>query len=392
MQLLNAALYEAIQPITNICEVKNKYLTNTSSWLEQVRYSANFCPSTLACGKDPGAGYGKAIYGELAVVVPSAYSVVRDRSIRHHETISKNGAWVRYVEGSRTDLKDKQFFWGSAAIAQTDHILLHEDKAKKAELALEAILCDLAVINIANESRLEISLSTHNPEKWSVEIERKVKGNHTFEHKHPISRELITKTIEIDVTGVYPEGFGNIAYCLFGDSSLKLDSSDLAVSLDVGSSTCIITCFDGSGSVIDRHLIEGGTGELFAAIAEQMDNCNDQLSRMATDIKHDPFLVSKGVIENTFKYGQNSLISQDFRQEYDRCLEMWWMPRLSKLASFVAGGNYLERASSFVAWGGGVQLPGLNERLIELGFEILDSPQFINAHGLKLLTEVAQGV
>lgn len=372
--------------------MKNRYLFNADNWLKIIDYSANFCPSTITCGKDPGAGYGKAIYGDCAVVMPSAYSPVFNRNNRHHETISKDGAWVRYVEGSRADLKNKQFFWGNAAISQPDYILLHEDKAKKAELALEAILADLAVINITDGCKMTISLSTHNAEKWSLEIERRVKGKHTFEHKHPISRELITKTVEIDVTGVYPEGFGNIAYCLFGDSSLKLDSSDLAVSLDVGSSTCIITCFDGSGSVIDRHLIEGGTGELFAAIAEQMDNCNDQLSRMATDIKHDPFLVSKGVIENTFKYGQNSLISKDFRQEYERCLEMWWIPRLSKLASFVAGGNYLERASSFVAWGGGVQLPGLNERLIELGFEILDSPQFINAHGLKLLTSVAQGV
>ncbi|MBA3920247.1 MAG: ParM/StbA family protein [Nostocaceae cyanobacterium] len=369
--------------------MKNKYLTNASNWLEQVRYSANFCPNTLVCGKDPGAGYGKAIYGDLAVVMPSAYSLVRDRSIRHHETISKDGAWVRYVEGTRTDLKDKQFFWGSAAIAQADHILLHEDKAKKAELALEAILSDLAIINIADSSRLAIGLSTHNTEKWEVEIERRVKGNHTFEHKHPISRELITKTVEIDVSGVYPEGFGNIAYCLFGDNSLKLDSSDIAVSLDIGSSTCIITCFDGSGSVIDRHLIEGGTGELYAAIAENLDNRNDRLSRMTTDIKHDPFLIGKGVIENTFKYGQNSLISEDFRQEYDRCLEMWWIPRLDKLASFVAGGSYLERASSFVAWGGGVMLPGLGERLTELGFEILAEPQFINAQGLKLLTESA---
>jgi len=168
-----------------------------------------------------------------------------------------------------------------------------------------------------------------------------------------------------------------------------MDSSDIAVSLDIGSSTCIITCFDGSGSVIDRHLIEGGTGELYAAIAENLDNRNDRLSQMATDIKHDPFLVGKGVIENTFKYGQNSLISEEFRQEYDRCLEMWWIPRLDKLASFVAGGSYLERASSFVAWGGGVMLPGLGERLVDLGFEILASPQFINAQGLKLLTESA---
>ncbi|UYD38585.1 hypothetical protein HG267_39100 (plasmid) [Tolypothrix sp. PCC 7601] len=37
-------------------------------------------------------------------------------------------------------------------------------KPKKAELALESILADLAVLNIPSEMKLEISLSNHNPE------------------------------------------------------------------------------------------------------------------------------------------------------------------------------------------------------------------------------------
>ncbi|MGI2908347.1 ParM/StbA family protein [Tolypothrix sp. VBCCA 56010] len=368
--------------------MKNQYLTNASNWLEQVDYSANSCPSTLTCGKDPGAGYGKAIYGDLAVVMPSAYSLVLNRNVRHHETISKDGAWIRYVEGSRKDLKDRQYFWGSAAIAQQFHVLLHEDKAKKAELSLEGILADLAIIDVPDGCRLVMSLSTHNADKWEVEIERRVKGKHTFEHKHPLTRELVTKTVEIDVAAVYPEGFGSIAYCLFGDNSLTLDSSDLAISLDIGSSTCIITCFDGGGGVIDRHLIEGGTGELYAMIAEQMDNRSDHVSLLTTDRKHDPFLINKGVVDGGFRYGQNSIIGQDFQQEYDRCLEMWWMPRLGKLASFLASGNYLDRTSGLVAWGGGAMLPSLSDRLVDLGFTVLNQPQFINAQGLKLLTEV----
>ncbi len=369
--------------------MKTAYLTNIDNWHNQISLDANFWQATLTCGKDPGAGYGKGIYGDFAVVMPSAYSLVRDRSIRNHETISKDGAWVRYVEGSRLDLKDKQYFWGSAAVKKSDHILLHDDKAKKAELSLESVLADLAVINIPDGSRLAISLSTHNVDRWESELERRVKGKHTFEHKHPITREIVTKTVEIDVVGIYPEGFGNIAYCLFGDGSLQLDSSDIAVSLDIGSSTCIITCFDGSGAVVDRHLIDGGTGELYAAIAEQLDNRNDRVSLLATDTKHDPFLINKAVVTGSLEYGQNGR-SKDFHKEYDQCFEAWWNSRLEKLISFIGNGNYVDQASNFIAWGGGVLLPGVSDRLTELGFTLLDQPQFINAQGLKLLTEATR--
>ena len=369
--------------------MKSAYLTNTDNWHDQINLDVNFWQTTLTCGKDPGAGYGKGIYGDFAVVTPSAYSLVRDRSVRNHETTSKDGAWVRYVEGSRLDLKDKQYFWGNAAIAKPDRVLLHEDKGRKAELALEAILADLAIINIPDDLRLAISLSTHNIEKWEAEIERRVKGRHTFEHKHPVSREIVTKTVEIDVIGIYPEGFGNIAYCLFGGGSLELDPSEIAVSLDIGSSTWIATAFDGSGAEIDRELIEGGTGELYEAIAQLLDNRNDRMSLLQTDRKHDPYGVNRALLNGCFKYGQNPQVGKDFTKEYDQCLEQWWTPRINKLASFIGNGNYLEKAKHLVAWGGGVNLPGISSRLTEVGFIAVDQPQFINAQGLKMLTEVS---
>ncbi|MHC5719365.1 MAG: ParM/StbA family protein, partial [Nostoc sp.] len=151
-------------------------ITDAPNWLVQADLIANSGLTELTCGKDAGAGYGKGLYGDFPIMMPSAYSLIRNRNITHHQTISKDGAWVRYVEGSRMDLKDIQFFWGSAAIAQTDHILLHEDKSKKAELALESTLADLAVLNIPSEIKLSISLSNHNPDRWATEIKRRVSG------------------------------------------------------------------------------------------------------------------------------------------------------------------------------------------------------------------------
>ncbi|QLE59929.1 hypothetical protein [Nostoc sp. TCL26-01] len=48
---------------------------------------ANSGLDALIAGKDPGAGYGKAVYGDFSIMMPAAYSVVRNRNIRHHETI-----------------------------------------------------------------------------------------------------------------------------------------------------------------------------------------------------------------------------------------------------------------------------------------------------------------
>ena len=369
--------------------------SNAKNWLNLADKLANSGLNTLTAGKDPGAGYGKAIIGDFSIMMPAAYSLVRNRNISHHETISKDGAWVRYVEGSRLDLKDIQFFWGSAALGQADHTLLHEDKGKKAELALESILADLAVLNIPDGVKLSISLSNHNPERWGGEIKRRVQGIHTFQHKHPINREIITKTVEIAVTAIYPEGFGSIAHCLFGvrgasrsEPTLALEESEIAIALDIGSSTWLITVFNGNGAVIDRHLIEGGAGELHTMIANALDKRNDKVSLLSKDDKHSPSLVNRGILEGTFTYGGNHLTGKNFQVEYAQCLDEWWSNRIEKFANFVTGGNYLDRAKYLVAWGGGVLLPVVDQNLADLGFVVLNNPQFINALGLKLLSQI----
>ena len=363
--------------------------TNPPNWLVQADLLSKSGLTELLSGKDAGAGFGKAIYGDFPIMMPAAYSLVRNRNITHHQTISKDGAWVRYVEGSRLDLKDIQYFWGGAALAQTDHILLCDDKAKKAELALESILADLAVLNIPDGVKLEISLSNHNPERWATEIKRRVSGIHTFEHLHPVTRCIITKTVEIIVPEVYPEGFGSIAYCLFGEASLILDGSELAIALDIGSSTWLITVFNGNGAVIDRHLIEGGAGELHSMIAEMLDKRNDKVSLLSRDIKHSANLINRGILEGTFTYGGNHLTGKNFQTEYSECLDEWWSTRIEKFANFVTAGNYLDRAKHLVAWGGGVSLPVVDQNLADLGFVVLKNPQYINALGLKTLTEIS---
>lgn len=77
----------------------------------------------------------------LCIMIQVAYLLVRNSNNQLHEKISKDRCWVRYVKGSHKDLKDFQFFWGTAVQAQPDHTLLDKDKAK-VELALESIVAD----------------------------------------------------------------------------------------------------------------------------------------------------------------------------------------------------------------------------------------------------------
>ena len=165
----------------------------------------------------------------------------------------------------------------------------------------------------------------------------------------------------------------------------------MAIALDIGSSTWLVTVFNGSGAVIDRHLIEGGAGELHSMIAEALDKRNDRVSLLSKDVKHSPSLVNQGIIEGTFTYGGNALTGKKFETEYSQCLDEWWSTRIEKFANFVTAGNYLDRAKYLVAWGGGVDLPVVDQNLADLGFVVLQNPQFINALGLKLLTQISIG-
>jgi hypothetical protein len=371
----------------------------------QLINAANNCQkmatSVLISGKDLGAGFGKGLYGEKSIILPSAYLRVTDRSIKHHETISLDGCWVRYVEGDRKDLTDVQWFWGTAAINKDPkgYIKLHEDTKSKALFALEAIIADLVVLDVPSDTEIILSVSSHNPDKWSDDIRRNISGMHTIEHlRNDASRSKVQKTYTITLNEVYAEGYGSIAYCLFGGdnkASLELAESEVAIGLDFGTSTVIVTVFDGTGAVIDRHLIEGGSGELYQAIADSMDKSNTASNKLMRDTQHDVSLIRKGIEGFTergkFVHGNSALVGKPFDTEYWECFKLWFDSRLEKIANFASGNGYLDRAKYIACWGGAALLPGMNEALAEYGVVFLPTPQVINVKGLQLLTQVSIG-
>jgi hypothetical protein len=357
--------------------------------------------TALISGKDLGAGFGKGIYGESSIILPSAYLRVTDRNMKQHETISKDGCWVRYIDGDRKDLTDMQWFWGTAAINKDpkNYVKLHEDTKSKALYALESILADLAVLDIPSDTEVILSVSSHNPDKWAGDIRKNIAGTHTIEHlRNDASRTKVQKTFTITLNDIYPEGYGSIAYCLFGgdnQASLELNESEVAIGLDFGTSTVIVTVFDGTGAVIDRNLIEGGSGELYQAIADAMDKSNTAANRLMRDTQHDVSLIRKGVEGFTergkFVHGNSSLVGKPFDPEYWECFKLWFDSRLEKIANFASGSGYLDRAKYLACWGGAAQLPGMDEALSEFGVVFLPQPQTINSKGLQLLTQVSIG-
>ena len=357
--------------------------------------------STLISGKDAGAGFGKGIYGERSIILPAAYLRVSDRTIKHHETISKDGCWVQYVEGSRKDLTDSQYYWGTAAINKDpkNYLKLHEDTKAKAVYALESILADLAVLDIPSESEIIISTSSHNPEKWSEDIRRNISGTHVIEHlRNDASRTKIRKVYKITLNDVYPEGYGSIAYSLFGgDSAVSVDlaESEIAIGLDFGTSTVIATVFDGGGSIIDRAIIEGGSGQLYQSIADLLDKSNLASNRLMRDTQHDISLIRKGVEDykerGKFVYGASALAGRIFEEEYRQCFTQWFDQKIEQIANFASGSGYLDRAKALIAWGGAAQLPQMPESLAEFNVLVLPNPQFINATGLQSLTKATVG-
>lgn len=358
--------------------------------------------TNLISGKDLGAGFGKGIYGEKSIILPSAYLKVTDRGARHHETISKDGCWIHYIDGDRKDLTDMQWFWGTAAINKDpkNYVKLHEDTKAKAMLALESILADLAVLDIPSGAEIIVSVSSHNPEKWSEDIRRNVSGIHTIEHlRNDAARSKVQKTYEISVNDVYPEGYGSIAYCLFGGDvdnvNLELAESEVAIGIDFGTSTVIVTVFDGTGAVINREIIEGGSGELYQSIANSLDRQNTAANRLTRDVQHKVSEIREGVEQSTTKgkfiYGASALVGKPFDKEYWDCFRQWFDVRIEQIANFISGGGYLDRAKYLACWGGAAQLPGMDESLSEFGVIFLPAPQVVNAKGLQLLTQVSTG-
>ncbi|MHC5932283.1 ParM/StbA family protein, partial [Nostoc sp.] len=276
---------------------------------------------------------------------------------------------------------------------------LHEDTKAKAVYALESILADLAVLDIPDNTEVIVTTSSHNPEKWAQDIRRNISGTHTIEHlRADASRSRVQKTYKITLNDVKPEGYGSIAYCLFaGDdkASIELEESEIAIGLDFGTSTVIATVFDGTGSIIERSVIEGGSGQLYQNIADELDKSNLASNRMMRDTQHDISLIRKGV-ENfqergKFIYGVSALASKPFEEEYQQCFSQWFDLKIEQIANFASGQGYTDRAKCFVAWGGAAQLPGMAEALAEFNVLLLPNPQFINANGLKLLTQVSVG-
>lgn len=125
--------------------------------------------SMISTGVDTGAGLLKLALGtgtaQQRVRTPA--KIVEVREELHDELTSPEGGHFFYHDGSRQDLKGRQYLTGSLAAwkAPTSHIKLSDNPALKAEYVLHMILGALASLP---PRKLESALSSQQPQHASV--------------------------------------------------------------------------------------------------------------------------------------------------------------------------------------------------------------------------------
>lgn len=332
---------------------------------------------TLAVGGDSGAGLLKLCLAsgssQMRIRTPSKVLEVKEEL--YDALTSQQGGHFYYHDGSRQELIGREFLTGTLADwkAPTTHIKLSDDPALKVEYALHLILGALATLPHRLVWDLHLVLSIHDLRVFRKPLIEKVNGTHivSFNDKtNPSSR------INLNITSVVPEGAGSYSYCL---KENLINRTAHAIAIDFGTSTVIPTVFAPGGKIIHRKVLEvGGCIDLLSALAGDTELIEFLGKGKAGNIE----LIRQGIESRTFQYGTRQF---NFRNIYARHLKPWLSARL-RLA-FKEVEEWRDVAQSFVAWGGGAELPGVAKRLAEIGINAVPESCWANAAGLQRMAE-----
>ncbi|MBR8840288.1 MAG: hypothetical protein DSM106950_41435 [Stigonema ocellatum SAG 48.90 = DSM 106950] len=339
--------------------------------------SIHDCP-IIPVGVDSGAGLVKLILGSGSsqIRVRTNSKIVEIREELHDNLASPEGGHFFYHSGDRQDLVDREFLTGTLANwkAPTTHIKLSDDPALKVEYSLHTLLGAIATLPYRKEWNLHLILSIHNAKIFRDLLNQKVSGSH---HVSFGGKNNSTSQVNLTVGRVLPEGAGSYSYCLSVNPPL-IDRTGTAIALDFGTSTIICTIFAPGGSIVHRQVLEVG-------------GCIDLLSAIATDTELIQFLgsgkagsietIRQGIEATTFQYGTRDF---NFKSIYARYLKTWLKDRI-RLA-FKEVQEWRDSAQSFVAWGGGVEMPGVSKLLQAQGITAVPDGCWANAIGLQRMS------
>jgi len=335
-------------------------------------------PPIIPTGVDTGAGLVKLILGSGAtqIRVRTNSKIVEIREELHDNLSSSEGGNFFYHDGERKDLIGREFLTGTLANwkAPTTHIKLSDDPALKVEYSLHTLLGAIATLPYRKEWNLHLVLSIHNAKIFKDLLNQKVSGIHTVNFG---GKNNSTSQIQLNIAKVLPEGAGSYSYCVASNPPL-IDRTGTAIALDLGTSTVIVTIFAPGGSIVHRQVLEvGGCIDLLSAIATDNELIQFLGSGKAGSIE----TIRQGIESTIFQYGTRDF---NFRSIYARHLKPWLKDRL-RLA-FKEIEEWRDSAQSFVAWGGGVEMPGVSKMLAAQGIIAVPDGCWANAIGLQRMS------
>ena len=132
--------------------------------------SANFLP----IGLDVGNGATK-LYSSLGEPLMESYILLLLERATH-----ANAGYVEYLEGSRSDLSNKQWIGGINAYYQspTGISRVTDDRDGKVQLCLQLLLSALTVQSHRPEWMLSIAASVHDGKVFGKSIRAALEGTH----------------------------------------------------------------------------------------------------------------------------------------------------------------------------------------------------------------------
>ncbi len=337
----------------------------------------------IPTGVDTGAGLVKISLGsggqQMRIRTPAKVLEIKGKlpDVLSH----KNGGHFFYHEGSRTDLIGKEFLTGSVAdwAAPTTHIRFSDDPALKAEYALHTLLGGLATLPHRMEWSLFVVPSIHNREMFTKQIVDNLSGIHTVSFA---GKDTPPTRVKVEVPTVVPEGLGSYTHARRLN---LLDPTQHAIAFDFGTSTVIPVVFSPGGRIIRHQPLEvGGCVDLLRDIATDAAVVSFIGTGKAGSVELTRQAVESGELKYTVhdRQGQRTF---DLKPIYARYLKQWMTDRL-RLA-FKDIEEWRNSTPGLVAWGGGVEMPGVSQMLSKVNITAVPEGSWANAIGLQRMAE-----
>lgn len=288
-----------------------------------------------------------------------------------------NGSHFFYKTGCRDDLIEKgEFLAGGLANwqAPTTHIKLGDNPRLKAEHCLEMLLGVLGTLEFRNEWNIKLVASSHSRELFSAQIREALNGEHVIAFR---GKEGWISKINIECLLIVPEGAG--AYTQ-GCSLRLINLNEHSIAIDFGTSTIIPQVFSPGGKLLFHQPLEaGGCSDLLDMIASSSALKKLIGSGRSANLE----LIRQGIEAGDFSYG--GIKGFEFRKEYMAALQTWLKDRLR--LSYKSIEEWRDSAGSFVAWGGGSEMPAMAQFLATQGIQVIPDGGWANAVGLRSIAQ-----